>query len=105
MANVRFAIFASYLSLGLACIPVPAQAATPSAAKACGPVGQSQPRADLILGHFRGGQIIHAADGVPLLVWHEDYACFTSRAQCEHWQKKQLANRHVEGDRTCLPIR
>jgi hypothetical protein len=85
--------------------PPAAQAGSEPAA-ACAFAGASLPTSDLVLGHFRGGRIVWAADGVPLIIWKSEYTCFTSRHMCEVWQRQiNAAYRNVEGDRTCLPIR
>jgi hypothetical protein len=82
-----------------------AQAGSEPAA-ACAFAGQVERTSDLVLGHFRGGKIIRAADGVPLIVWKDEYSCFTSRRVCEAWKRRMdIAYRNVDGDRTCLPIR
>lgn len=100
-----YARIAAALGLCL-CLPVLAEAATRDPAGACGFAAESLPRSDLVLGHFRGGRIIWTADRVPLIVWRDEYNCFTSRRVCEQWQRKmQAAYRNVEGDRTCLPLR
>ena len=88
--------------LGLA----PAAQAGSEPAAACAFAGASLRTSDLVLGHFRGGRIVWARDGVPLIVWADAYTCFTSRQMCEIWQRQMnVAYRNVEGDRTCLPIR
>jgi len=75
-------------------------------AAACSFAGETLLTSDLVLGHFRGGRIVRAVDGVPLIIWEDQYTCFTSRRMCEVWQRKMnIAYRNVEGDRTCLPIR
>ncbi len=84
----------------------PAAQAGSEPAAVCASTGASLPTSDLVLGHFRGGRIVWATDGVPLLVWKEEYACFSSRRMCEVWQRQMnVAYRNVEGDLTCLPIR
>ncbi|MDB5545688.1 MAG: hypothetical protein JWO64_2837 [Hyphomicrobiales bacterium] len=84
----------------------PAAQAGSEPAAACAIAGASLPVSDLVLGHFRGGKIVRAADGVPLIIWASEYSCFTSRRSCEVWQRQMnAAYRNVEGDRTCLPIR
>lgn len=75
-------------------------------ARACAGAGVALERSDLVLGHFRGGRIVRAPDGVPLIVWKDEYSCFSSRRACDGWQRQMnIAYRNVEGDRTCLPIR
>jgi hypothetical protein len=84
----------------------PAAQAGSEPAAACAIAGASLPVSDLVLGHFRGGRIVRAHDGVPQIIWASEYSCFTSRRSCEVWQRQMnAAYRHVEGDRTCLPIR
>ena len=75
-------------------------------AAACALPGRVLQTSDLVLGHFRGGKIVRAPDGVPLIVWASEYSCFPSRRACETWQRKMnIAYRNVEGDRTCMPLR
>lgn len=101
MKALRTSLFA-LCCLGTASV---AQAGSEPAA-ACAFAGQELRTSDLVLGHFRGGRIVRAVDGVPLLIWENRYACFTSRRMCEAWQRKMnVVWRNVEGDRTCLPIR
>jgi hypothetical protein len=84
----------------------PAAHAGSEPAAACAVAGASLPVSDLVLGHFRGGKIVRAVDGVPLIIWASEYGCFPSRHSCEVWQRQMnAAYRNVEGDRTCLPIR
>ncbi|MBX9740579.1 MAG: hypothetical protein K2X62_10925 [Beijerinckiaceae bacterium] len=60
----------------------------------------------LVLGHFRGGRAIRVAGGPALVDWRDDYTCFTSMRACKAWQRDlRVAYRHVEGDRTCMPLR
>ena len=95
-------------SLLAACIlgVVPAAQAGSEPAAACAFAGQELRTSNLVLGHFRGGRIVRTAERVPLIVWKDEYTCFTSRRVCEAWQRKMLAvYRNVEGDRTCLPLR
>ncbi|MDB5644101.1 MAG: hypothetical protein JWN07_3418 [Hyphomicrobiales bacterium] len=101
MHVLRAGLFAaSFLAL------IPAAHAGSEPAAACAAVGQSERDSDLVLGHFRGGRIVRTAEGVPLIVWKDEYSCFTSRRMCESWQRTMnIAWRNVEGDKTCLPIR
>lgn len=95
-------------SLLAACLlgVAPAAQAGSAPAAACAFAGQELRTSNLVLGHFRGGRIVRTADRVPLIVWTDDYTCFTSRRTCERWQRRMLAvYRHVEGDTTCLPLR
>lgn len=98
---LRASLFAVCLTAGMS-----AAEAGSAPAAACAFAGEALPTSDLVLGHFRGGRIVWAVDGAPMIVWRDEYACFTTRQKCESWQRRMLvAWRNVEGDRTCLPIR
>ncbi|MDB5572003.1 MAG: hypothetical protein JWN93_3186 [Hyphomicrobiales bacterium] len=59
----------------------------------------------LWLGHFSGGKRV-AVSGVAGVEWRDDYACFTSGAECRAWWNG--LNRHyrdVQGHGTCLALR
>jgi hypothetical protein len=95
-------------SLAVLCLVATAAVARAGSepAEACAVAGQALPVSDLVLGHFRGGRIVRAPDGVPFIIWKDQYTCFTSRRSCAVWQRHMnVAYRNVEGDRTCLPIR
>lgn len=79
--------------------------------RACAGVAPMAGESVLVLGHFRGGRVVPVA-GAPMRVaagavdWRDDYACFTSMRACKVWQRDlRVAYRHVEGDRTCMPLR
>jgi len=69
-------------------------------AAACRPMAHLP--GELWLGHFSGGRKM-----TPYFVdWRDDYACFTSRAECRAWRAGLgRAYAHVEGWGTCVPLR
>lgn len=64
------------------------------------------PLTQLWLGHFSGGRDISSPQPLPNVEWQEQYACFTSRAECQSWQRTLHGQfRRYAGYKTCLPIR
>lgn len=72
-------------------------------AQACRPIADVPGTHGLWLGHFTGGRKLPA---YRLVEWRDDYACFTSAADCAAWWRDlRHAYRDVEGHGTCLPLR
>lgn len=67
----------------------------------------SPPVGSLWLGHFSGGAVRRVAlNGSDIIIWQDQHVCFTSRQDCALWQRQmRKVYRHVEGWRSCLPIR
>ncbi len=100
MPRVRAGLIAACLLV----LPTLAQAGS-EPARACATTGAALPVSDLVLGHFRGGRIVWDG-GTPLIVWRDDYTCFTAMKSCKAWQRDMNAvYGNVEGDRTCMPLR
>jgi hypothetical protein len=74
--------------------------------RACASIAPTAGESVLVLGHFRGGRVVRVAGAPVGLDWRDDYTCFTSMRACKAWQRDlRVAYRHVEGDRTCMPLR
>ena len=72
-------------------------------AQACRPIADIPGTHGLWLGHFTGGRKIPQ---YRVVEWRDDYACFTSAAECAAWRRDLLrAYGDVEGHGTCLPLR
>jgi hypothetical protein len=72
-------------------------------AQACSPIADVPGTHGLWLGHFTGGRKIPE---YRVVEWRDDYACFTSAADCTAWRRDlRRAYRDVEGHGTCLPLR
>ena len=72
-------------------------------AQACRPMADMAGSHELWLGHFTGGRKIPQ---YRVVEWRDDYACFTSAAECAAWRRDLLrAYGDVEGHGTCLPLR
>lgn len=72
-------------------------------AQACRPIANIPGTHGLWLGHFTGGRKIPE---YRVVEWRDDYACFTSAADCTAWRRYlRRAYRDVEGHGTCLPLR
>lgn len=70
-------------------------------AAACRPMAHLP--GELWLGHFTGGRRIEAGRAFD---WRDEYACFTSRAQCTAWRNGlRRVYRHAEGHGTCMALR
>jgi hypothetical protein len=91
-------------------LPLAATLALPGAAQAgnrpaqaCRPIADIPGSHGLWLGHFTGGRRIAGYQNVE---WRDDYACFTSGAECARWWRGlRSVYRDVEGHGTCLPLR
>ncbi len=74
-------------------------------AEACRPLASLPGPYGLWLGHFSGGKRT-AVSGVHAVEWRDDYACFTSSADCHAWWRSlNREYRHVQGHGTCLALR
>lgn len=86
--------------------PTLALAGGSAPARACAGLAPTAGTSVLVLGHFAGGRYVQTADGGRVLDWRDDHTCFTSARACNVWQRDmKVAYRHIEGDRTCLPLR
>ncbi len=91
-------------------LPVAAALALPGAAQAgnrpaqaCRAIADLPGSHGLWLGHFTGGRRIAGYQNVE---WRDDYACFTSGAECARWSRGlRRIYRDVEGHGTCVPLR
>jgi len=84
--------------------PAPALAGS-RPAQACKPLAGLPGPHGLWLGHFTGGRIGAGPFG-EIVEWRDDYACFTSAADCAAWRRGLRAvYRDVEGWGTCLALR
>jgi len=93
-------MIASAILLGVGLAAGAAHAGNPVAA-ACRPMAHLP--GQLWLGHFTGGRRIAAGRAFD---WRDEYACFTSRAQCRAWWNGlRRVYRHAEGHGTCLALR
>ena len=72
-------------------------------AQACRPMADMAGSHELWLGHFTGGRRIAGYQNVE---WRDDYACFTSGAECARWWRGlRSVYRDVQGHGTCQPLR
>ncbi len=79
-----------------------AQAWDSRPAQACRALSDLPGPYGLWLGHFSGGK----RTGVPAVEWRDDYACFTSNADCRAWWNSlNREYRDVQGHGTCLALR